>query len=65
MVYCLTKADCMIAAAALVAAGVAAEEYTSDLKLAERVRRQDAWRAGRTRVMCATDAFGLGIVRLI
>jgi ATP-dependent DNA helicase RecQ len=47
----------------LRAAGVGAEAYRAGLADAERVRVQDAFAAGIARVVCATNAFGMGIDR--
>lgn len=46
---------------ALAAAGEAAELYHGRLAAGRRSAAQDAFMAGRTRVMVATNAFGLGI----
>ena len=49
--------------------GVAAAPYHAGLPLAERDATQAAWRADRTRVVVATNAFGMGVdkpdVRLV
>jgi ATP-dependent DNA helicase RecQ len=48
---------------------IAASFYHAGLSFAERVQRQDEWIQNRTRVMVATNAFGMGIdkpdVRLV
>ena len=41
--------------------GISAEHYHAGLSAAERTRRQEDWIAGRTRVIVATNAFGMGI----
>ena len=41
--------------------GVGAEYYHGGLSGAERTLRQEAWTSGRTRIMVATNAFGMGI----
>lgn len=41
--------------------GVEAEYYHGGLPAVERSLRQDDWIAGRTRIMVATNAFGMGI----
>lgn len=40
---------------------ISAEAYHAGLAPAERSRRQEAWTRGETRVMVATNAFGMGI----
>jgi ATP-dependent DNA helicase RecQ len=45
----------------LQADGVRVEGYHGGLSSEEREERQQAWTAGRTRVMVATNAFGMGI----
>ena len=47
----------------LRAAGLAAEAYHAGLDDAERVRVQNDFAAGRARIVCATNAFGMGIDR--
>lgn len=53
----------------LVANGESAEFYHAGLTTRERNERQEAWKEGRTRVIVATNAFGMGIdkpdVRLV
>ncbi len=41
--------------------GIAADFYHAGLDSAERDRRQDNWMSGKTRVIVATNAFGMGI----
>lgn len=41
--------------------GIAADFYHAGLDSAERTKRQEAWMKGKTRVLCATNAFGMGI----
>lgn len=41
--------------------GIEADYYHGGLPNAERAQRQEAWTCGRTRVMVATNAFGMGI----
>jgi len=49
--------------------GMAADYYHAGLDAQERTNRQLAWMTGKTRVLCATNAFGMGIdkpdVRLV
>lgn len=53
----------------LVAAGIESTFYHAGLDIAVKSRRQQDWQAGRTRVIVATNAFGMGIdksdVRLV
>jgi ATP-dependent DNA helicase RecQ len=63
LVYASTRKGVEQAAETLGAAGVGAEAYHAGLDDAERVRVQDAFAAGRARVVCATNAFGMGIDR--
>lgn len=48
---------------------IAADYYHAGLPIGERFKRQQAWIEGRTRIMVATNAFGMGIdkadVRLV
>ena len=45
----------------LKANGVSADYYHAGLQPEQKEERQDGWKAGRTRVMVATNAFGMGI----
>jgi ATP-dependent DNA helicase RecQ len=63
LVYASTRRRAEQAAQTLRAAGVDAEVYHAGLDDSERVRVQDAFAAGRARVVCATNAFGMGIDR--
>ena len=45
----------------LVDAGISATYYHAGLAPAERDRRQAEWMSGRSRIMVATNAFGMGI----
>ncbi len=40
---------------------VSADFYHAGLNTRERAQKQDAWKQGKTRVMVATNAFGMGI----
>lgn len=63
LVYAATRKSSERAAHALRSAGLAAEAYHAGLADAERLRVQNAFAAGRARVVCATNAFGMGIDR--
>ncbi len=63
LVYAATRKSAERAAEALRAAGTRAEVYHAGLEEAERSRVQNGFAAGRIRVVCATNAFGMGIDR--
>jgi len=63
IVYAATRKSTERAAAALRLARLPAEAYHAGLADAERLRVQDAFAAGRARIVCATNAFGMGIDR--
>ncbi len=45
----------------LLAANIAADYYHAGLNREQRERKQNAWAAGRPRIIVATNAFGMGI----
>jgi ATP-dependent DNA helicase RecQ len=63
LVYAATRRSAEEAAATLQAAGVQAAAYHAGLEDEKRNRVQDAFAAGSLRVVCATNAFGMGIDR--
>jgi len=63
LVYAATRKSAEAAAAVLEAAGVRASAYHAGLEDEQRVRVQDAFAAGSLPVVCATNAFGMGIDR--
>jgi ATP-dependent DNA helicase RecQ len=63
LVYAATRRSTEAAAATLQAAGIDACAYHAGLLDSERTRVQDAFAAGTLRVVCATNAFGMGIDR--
>lgn len=63
LVYAATRRTAESAAVTLQAAGIEAAAYHAGLKDEERTRVQDAFAAGSLRVVCATNAFGMGIDR--
>jgi ATP-dependent DNA helicase RecQ len=63
LVYAATRKTAESAAAVLNAAGLSAAAYHAGLGDAERTRVQDAFASGSLPVVCATNAFGMGIDR--
>ena len=63
LVYAATRKSTEAAAETLKAAGIHAAAYHAGLKDEVRTRVQDAFAAGSLRVVCATNAFGMGIDR--
>jgi ATP-dependent DNA helicase RecQ len=63
LVYAATRKSAEAAAALLQDSGVQAAAYHAGLKDEERTRVQDAFATGSLRVVCATNAFGMGIDR--
>ncbi len=63
LVYAATRRTTETAASILNASGIPAAAYHAGLKDEERTRVQDAFAAGTLRVVCATNAFGMGIDR--
>ena len=63
LVYAATRRTAADAAATLQGAGLAASAYHAGLPDAERTRVQDGFASGALRVVCATNAFGMGIDR--
>lgn len=45
----------------LASKGISADFYHAGLDPSDKARRQDLWKNGQTRVMVATNAFGMGI----
>jgi ATP-dependent DNA helicase RecQ len=63
LVYTATRSRAETAAAVLQAAGIAAEAYHGGMREADRTRVQDGFATDALRVVCATNAFGMGIDR--
>ncbi len=63
LVYAATRKTAERAAAIIGASGIQASAYHAGLKDEERLRVQDAFAAGTLPVVCATNAFGMGIDR--
>ncbi len=63
LVYAATRKSAEAAAGVLQSSGVRAAAYHAGLREEERTRVQDAFAAGALPVVCATNAFGMGIDR--
>jgi ATP-dependent DNA helicase RecQ len=63
LVYASTRRKAEAAAQTLKAAGVAAAVYHAGLADSERTGVQERFGAGSLRIVCATNAFGMGIDR--
>jgi ATP-dependent DNA helicase RecQ len=63
LVYTATRKTAEAAAVHLQSSGVQAEAYHAGLDSQERLRVQDAFASGSLPVVCATNAFGMGIDR--
>jgi ATP-dependent DNA helicase RecQ len=63
LVYAATRKTAEQAARTLEDAGIAAAAYHAGLENRARTRVQDAFAGGRMPVVCATNAFGMGIDR--
>ena len=63
LVYAATRKTAESTAAHLKTHGINASAYHAGLKDGERTRVQDAFAAGSLPVVCATNAFGMGIDR--
>jgi ATP-dependent DNA helicase RecQ len=61
IVYTRTREGAESVAAKLEENGIAAEHYHAGMPAPERTERQERWSGGQTRVMVATNAFGMGI----
>jgi ATP-dependent DNA helicase RecQ len=63
LVYAATRKSAVRAADTLRTAGMDAEAYHAGLDETERSRVQNGFAAGAVRIVCATNAFGMGIDR--
>ncbi len=61
VVYVRNRRQTRLVAQWLRRRGIAADFYHAGLEHAARTQRQQAWVSGQTRVMVATNAFGMGI----
>jgi len=63
LVYAATRRNAEMAAETLIAHGLQAAAYHAGLPEADRTRVQNGFASGAVRVVCATNAFGMGIDR--
>ena len=61
IVYMRSREGCEQLCELLRNQGISASYYHAGLPHAERAMRQEEWTSGRTRIMVATNAFGMGI----
>lgn len=61
IIYARSRRKCVETAANLAKAGVSAEYYHAGLDHSVRMAVQQKWTVGKTRVIVATNAFGMGI----
>lgn len=61
VVYVRSRRRCQEVARMLLKAGVSADFYHAGLSPEDRNKKQEAWIKGETRVIVATNAFGMGI----
>lgn len=69
IVYTRSRANAEEVATMLAGNDFSASYYHAGLEAEERTRRQQRWMTGETRILCSTNAFGMGIdkpdVRLV
>lgn len=61
IVYCHSRDDCGSVAERLTAAHITAAPYHGQMSPSEREASMGGWMQGATRVICATNAFGMGV----
>ncbi len=61
IVYCRERKACEDTATLLKSSGISAEFYHAGLGKEERSLRQENWKNGKTDIIVATNAFGMGI----
>lgn len=61
IVYVRSRAKTKQIAEALTSHGISADYYHAGLENNDKADRQNKWKSGETRVMVATNAFGMGI----
>lgn len=61
IIYCYSKNACETTSAKLAKFGIKCDFYHAGMTPEERSSVQIAWQTGKTKVICATIAFGMGI----
>lgn len=61
IIYVRTRKATRDIARFLLANDISADFYNAELSNEDRGRKQDDWKSGRTRIVVATNAFGMGI----
>src|SRR6185436_1005338 len=61
LVYCATRKNVERAAQALREKGIAAETYHAGMEHEDRIRAQERFMSGASRIVVATNAFGMGV----
>jgi ATP-dependent DNA helicase RecQ len=61
VVYSRSRGETKMVAGMLKAEGISADFYHAGLSLDERHKKQEDWIQNKTRVICSTNAFGMGI----
>lgn len=61
IVYVRSRKRAEELASLLASAGIVSSSYHAGMDAADRERRQESWKSGKTRVMVCTNAFGMGI----
>lgn len=61
IVYVRSRKRTRLIADALIAEGISADYYHAGLSPQDKNERQNSWKSGDTRVIVATNAFGMGI----
>ncbi len=61
IVYVRSRRRTLELARILTATGISAEGYHAGLTPEQKTERQNNWKAGKTRIIVATNAFGMGI----
>lgn len=61
IVYVRSRRNCEELSSFLISLGESASFYHAGLSSALRTMRQEEWKSGKVRIMCCTNAFGMGI----